>query len=127
MLQLQIKQYTTIEQPESGALKLGFDLKAGIAYYVLDDVVIVAVQDDLVIYWEDRDYYSYDLTTQVKTHLVEDKAYDSGITQWSSSGVYSNDDMCVIQMIDGGANKDTYYMFVYDWARGDFFELTNID
>lgn len=33
------KKYTTIEQPESGALKLGFDLKAGIAYYVLDDVV----------------------------------------------------------------------------------------
>lgn len=33
------KQYTTVEQPEAGALKLGFDLKDGIAYYVLGDDV----------------------------------------------------------------------------------------
>ncbi len=33
------KRYTTVQQPENSALKLGFDLKNGIAYYVLGDVV----------------------------------------------------------------------------------------
>ena len=86
----------------------------------LDGVVVVAVYEDTIIYWKDKAYYKYDLQSQSEIYLVEDKAYDAGFSQLSSSGVYFNSDFCIIHMTKDNVN----YMYVYNWSNGDFFELT---
>ena len=92
----------------------------------LDGVVIVAANEDIVICWKDRAYYKYDLKAQAETYLIEDQAYDAGLSQLSSSGVYSDSEICVLHMskrtMSGGGDVD--YMYVYNWSNGDFFELT---
>ena len=89
----------------------------------IEDVAIVAMHEDTVIYWKDRAYYKYDLQTQEETYLTDDKAYDAGLTQHSTSGVYSNSDICVMHMTKSIWDNETDYMYVYDWSEDDFFEL----
>ena len=89
----------------------------------LDDVVIVAVCEDTVIYWKDKAYYKYDLKVQTETYLVEDKAYDAGLTQQSSAEVYFDFEFCILHMTHRHASEDIDYMYVYNWSNGDFFEL----
>ena len=88
--------------------------------YKLDNVVIVAVFEDTVIYWKDKAYYKYNLKTQQETYLIDDKAYDSGLNQLSTAGVYFNSEFCIIHMM----SKDTDYMYAYDRSNGNFFGLT---
>lgn len=90
----------------------------------LDGAVVVAAYEDTIIYWKDRAYYKYDLGTQMEIYLIEDKAYDAGLSQLSSTGVYSNSEFCVIHMRKGEAKENVDYMYVYNWSNGDFFELT---
>lgn len=90
--------------------------------YKLDNVVIVAVFEDTVIYWKDKAYYKYNLKTQQETYLIDDKAYDSGLNQLSTAGVYLNSEICVIHI--HMMSKDTDYLYVYDWSNDNFFELT---
>ena len=90
----------------------------------LDGVVIVAANEDIVICWKDRAYYKYDLKAQAETYLIEDQAYDAGLSQLSSSGVYFNSEFCIIHMTKGKTKDNVNYMYVYNWSNGDFFELT---
>ena len=90
----------------------------------LDGAVVVAVHEDTVIYWKDRAYYKYDFESQTENYLIEDKAYDSGLTQYSSSGVYFNEEICILHMRKGLSHKDIDYLYVYHWSSDDFFELT---
>lgn len=89
----------------------------------LDGVVIVAFYEDAVIYWRDRAYYKCDLKTRTETYFVDDKAYDDGFRQLSTSGVYFNSEFCIIHMTKEKSNEDVNYMYVYNWSNGDFFEL----
>ena len=88
-----------------------------------DGVVIVAFFDNTVIYWKDKAYYSYDLTTSKEKHLVEDKAYDGGLNQTSTPAVFSNEEICVLHLVKGKTKKDIEYMYVFDFETGEFFEL----
>ena len=90
----------------------------------LDGVVVVAVYEDTIIYWKDKAYYKYDLKSQSEIYLIEDKAYDAGFSQLSSSGVYFNSEFCIIHMTKGKTKDNVNYMYVYNWSNGDFFELT---
>ena len=90
--------------------------------HTLNDVAIVAQHGDTVLYWKDKAYYSYHLSTGEETYLVEDKAYDKGMSQRSSSGVFSNEEMCIIHMVHDDGD-DTHYMCVYEWATGEFSSL----
>ena len=89
-----------------------------------DNVVIVAVQNDTVIYWKDKAYYSYDMKIQAETYLVEDKAYDSGLNQLSTPAVFANEEMCVLHLVKGKATENIEYMYVFDFLSEEFFELT---
>ena len=92
--------------------------------HTIDGVVIVALHDDTVIYWKDKAYYKYDLQTKVEKHLIDDKAYDTGLSQLSSSGVYYNSEICIIHLSERKmAGKYIDYMYVYDWSQGDLVEL----
>ncbi len=91
--------------------------------YTLEDVVIVALHESSVIYWKDKKYYLYDLKNKTEVYLVDDKAYDSGLTQYSTSGVYSNSEICVIHMIKGMSTKDVCYVYVYSWKNGKLLAL----
>lgn len=88
-----------------------------------DDVVVVAVHDDTIIYWKDRAYYSYDIKMQTETYLVEDKAYDAGLTQYSTPAVLANENMCVLHLVKGKTNGYVEYMYVFDFLSNKFFEL----
>lgn len=90
----------------------------------LDKAVAVAVYEDTILYWKDKAYYKYDLKTQIETHLIEDKAYNAGFNQLSSSGVHFNSEFCFIHMVKGEINENVEYMYVYTWSNGDFIELT---
>lgn len=92
--------------------------------HCIDDIVIVAVSDDTVIYWKDKAYYCYNFKAQEETYLINDEAYDSGLTQYSSSGGYFNSEFCIIHMTKSTSIKDTDYIYVYEWSSGNFFELT---
>ena len=88
-----------------------------------DGVVIVAFSDSTVIYWKDKAYYSYDLTTNEEKYLVEDKAYDSGLNQTSTPAVFSNEKICILHLIKGKARENIEYMYVFNFETGEFFEL----
>lgn len=87
-----------------------------------DDVVMVAFADNTVIYWKDKAYYSYDLTTNTEKYLVEDKAYDSGLNQTSTPAVFANEEMCILHLIKG-KTKNIEYMYVFNFETNEFFEL----
>lgn len=88
-----------------------------------DDVVAVAFQGDVAIYWKDKAYYAYDLETDKETYLVEDKAYDSGISQLSTPAVFFNEEMCIFHLVKGKTNENIEYMYVYDFSIDEFFDL----
>ncbi len=89
----------------------------------LDGVVIVAFANNTILYWKDKAYYSYDLTTNTEKHLVEDKAYDGGLNQTSTPAVFGNGEMCVFHLIKGKSKENIEYMYVFDFETNDFFEL----
>ena len=91
-----------------------------------DGAVIVAFSDTTVIYWKDKAYYSYDLTTSEEKHLVEDKAYDSGLNQTSTPAVFSNEELCVLHLVKGKTRENIEYMYVFNFETGEFFELEHL-
>lgn len=93
----------------------------------LEGVVVVAFSKDTVIYWKNKAYYAYDLKTDAERYLVEDKAYDSGMSQQSSPFVFSNETMCVFHLVKGELSKDKEYMYVFDFESGEFFELKMVE
>ena len=88
-----------------------------------DGVVIVAFANSAVIYWKNKAYYSYDLTTNEEKYLVEDKAYDGGLNQTSIPAVFSNEEICVLHLVKGKAKENIEYMYVFNFETGEFFEL----
>lgn len=86
-------------------------------------VVIVAFADSTVIYWKDKAYYSYDLSTNEEKYLVEDKAYDSGLNQTSTPAVFSNEEICVLHLVKGKTRENIEYMCVFNFETNEFFEL----
>ncbi len=92
--------------------------------HLIDNVVIVAIHEDAIIYWKDKAYYRYLLNSKEETYLVEDKAYDSGLTQSSTTGVYFNSKLCIIHMTHGTISEDKDYLYIYDWSSGEFSQLT---
>ena len=95
----------------------------------IDDAVIVACSDDVIIYWRDRAYYAYDMKSCEEVYLVKDKAYDAGMIQQSVPIALFNEDMCILHLRKAGwysektgsAYKE--YMYVYDFGTNEFFEL----
>ena len=93
----------------------------------LENVVVVAFSNDMVIYWKNKAYYAYDLKTDAETYLVEDKAYDGGMNQQSSPCVFANETMCVFHLVKGGLSENKEYMYVFDFESGEFFELKMVE
>lgn len=92
----------------------------------IGSIVIVAFSGSTVIYWKDKAYYSYNLTTGEEKHLVEDKAYDSGLNQTSTPAVFSNEKICVLHLVKGKTNKNIEYMYVFNFETNEFFELEHL-
>ena len=92
-----------------------------------DGVVIVAFSDSTVIYWKDKAYYSYNLTTNEEKYLVEDKAYDSGLNQTSTPAVFSNEEICVLHLRKGKMREDIEYMYIFNFKTNEFFELKYLE
>lgn len=88
-----------------------------------DGVVIVAFSDNTVIYWKDKAYYSYNLSTNEEKYLVEDKAYDNGLNQASTPAVFSNEELCVFHLVKGKTSENIEHMYVFNFETGEFFEL----
>ena len=88
-----------------------------------DGVVIVAYSNNTVIYWKNKAYYSYDLTTSEEKYLVKDKAYDSGLNQTSTPAVFSNEEICVFHLVKGKTKENIEYMYIFNFETGEFFEL----
>ena len=108
-----------------------FEYQARTDAFVIKDkmegAVIVAVRDNIAIYWKNEAYYSYDRANGTVTYLVDDKAYDSGLQQHSWGQVLSNDEHCIIHLNKVNGNDDNEYMYVYDFATHIFYELTYSD
>lgn len=110
----------------SNSVVFSYDLE-GDAFSVVrqfDHAVVVAVQRDVAIYWKDKAYYAYDMKTQSETYLVEDKAYDTGLSQLSTPAVFANEEMCVLHLVKGKTAENIENMYVFDFLTGEFFELT---
>lgn len=86
--------------------------------------VVVAVHNNTAIYWKNEAYYQYDILKKTETLLTEDKAYDSGLQQQSWTAVLFNQEYCVIHFNKSKGSRETEYMFVYDFATENFYELT---
>ncbi len=112
----QISHAVTFEyDPESDDFKQGmrFDEKNIVAYYV-----------DIVLYWKDRKYYAYNASTEIEQFLIEDKAYDTGFRQQSHASIFTNGKYTVFFMTKAKQTRDYEYAYLYEFASGDFCELT---
>lgn len=88
-----------------------------------DNCNIVAYNGDTVLYWKSRKYYSYDLTGDTETFLVEDKAYDSGVLHQSSAKIYTNSKYTVLFMTKAKFTADVSYFYLFDYSVGELNEL----
>ena len=89
----------------------------------IEDAAVVAFADETVIYWKNRAYYAYNLKTDTETYLVEDKAFDSGITNYATPYVYFNDDMCILHLIKNKQKEDKVFYYVFNFKTNEFSEL----
>ena len=85
---------------------------------------VVAFAQETVIYWKKQAYYAYDLQTDTETYLVDDKAFDSGMTNWATPYVYFNDDMCLLHLIKDKSKEDKIFYYVFNFETKTFSELT---
>ena len=89
----------------------------------ISGVAVVASAQETVIYWKNRAYYAYDLKTDTEIYLIEDKAFDSGITNYATPYVYFNDDMCILHLIKDKQKEDKVFYYVFNFETNEFFEL----
>ena len=87
----------------------------------LEGVVVVAFSQNTTIYWKDINYYAYDLDTKEEVFLGEDRAYDRGITNYSSPTIHFNSELCVLHLVKDH-NKECIY--IYNFETKAFLELT---
>lgn len=88
-----------------------------------DGCNIVAFNDNQVLYWKSRKYYSYDLTTDTEKFLIDDNAYDSGILHQSSTVIYTNSKYTVLLMKKAKRTKTLPYFYLYDYSAGALIQL----
>ena len=89
----------------------------------LEKCVVVALNGNIVLYWKDRNYYSYNIATKTETFLVEDKAYDSGIQHQSYTDVWTNFQYTTLQMVKAKGSAETEYFYVYDYSANELYLL----
>lgn len=93
----------------------------------LEDAVVVAVGEDDAVYWKECAYYRYDDRTEGSVLLLEDPAYDAGLSQLSWSEVLSNADYCILHFNVSRASEDRELMYVLEYETDAFYgvELIN--
>lgn len=93
----------------------------------LDGAIVVGFGGEYAVYWRDKAYYSYHLPTGDETYLVEDKAYDSGLRDLSSTAAFSNESLCVLLLIKEKTRGSEEYFYVFDLSAGQFYEPTRLE
>lgn len=90
------------------------------------NAAIVAFGQDTLIYWKNKAYYAYHMGTGEESFLVQDKSFVRDLDRGSYNGeVYYSADMCVIRLRSEDPEFNKYeYMYVYDFAENEFYELT---
>lgn len=88
-----------------------------------DGCNIVAYNDNTVLYWKSRKYYSYDLTADRENFLIEDKAYDAGIQHQSYTVIYTNSKYTALLMTKAEFTKNVSYFYLFDYSAGELNEL----
>lgn len=89
----------------------------------IEGVLIVSFHKDSVLYWKDRNYYSYNTKTGTETLLVEDKAYDVGLRHQSCCYILTDDNYVLFVFNKSSFLKETIYVYLYDYDNQDFFQL----
>ena len=89
-----------------------------------DGCNVVAYNGTTVLYWRDRNYYSYDLNSQTESFLVEDKAYDKGIQHQSYTNIFTNTEYTAIFITKSKFSKETRFAYLYDYTTKEFCQLT---
>ena len=83
---------------------------------------VVAFAQETVIYWKNRAYYAYDLMSETEVYLTDDKAFDSGITNYATPYVYFNGEMCIFYLIKDFSRENVFF-YAYSFETNDFVEL----
>ena len=103
--------------------RYGYETDEFIVRERFDGAAVVAVHGDTVVYWKDKAYYRYDLATQAEEYLLEDAAYDAGLSQLSIGTVLSNSEYCVIHLRRAEGNQNTDFMYLLNFSTKEFFTL----
>lgn len=92
----------------------------------LDGVLTVGLCGNDLLYWKDRKYYAYNLTTQTETFLVDDLAYDSGLQHQSRTKIYTTTSApyyTLLLMVKARGASETEYCYLYDYSSRELAKL----
>ena len=89
----------------------------------LEDAVVVAVGEDDAVYWKECAYDRYDNRTEGSVFLLEDPAYDAGLSQLSWSEALSNAEYCILHFNVSRTSGDRELMYVLEYETDAFYEL----
>ncbi|MGN1234495.1 MAG: hypothetical protein ACI4U2_00755 [Christensenellaceae bacterium] len=92
--------------------------------YKTSGEMIVAFSHQKVLYWRDRNIYSYDIDADKEVLLCKDYSYDSGLSHQSSGLVIFNEHYALLDFKKASGTMDTYYLFLYTFEDDRFMELT---
>jgi len=88
----------------------------------------VAIKGDVLIYWKENRYYSYNLVSGEETFLVDDMAYNSGTLEKAftviGTGTATSGDYTVMHMHKTMSDSARYdYFYLYEYSTLTFTEL----
>lgn len=89
----------------------------------LDKSTMVAYNDDYVVYWKNKKFYSYNIETQEAKELCDHLSYDSGLQHQSGTYVYFNNNYVIFEMRKAKSFNDYYYYYIYEYGK-DIIKLT---
>lgn len=93
----------------------------------LEGCLTVGLCGDSLLYWKGRKYYSYDLSTQSQTFLVDDLAYDTGLQHQSRTIIYTTASApyyTLLHMVKARGATETEYCYLYDYSTR---KITKLD
>lgn len=91
----------------------------------LDKSTMVAYNDDYVVYWKNKKFYSYNIETQETKELCDHLSYDSGLQHQSGTYVYFNNNYVIFEMRKAKSFNDYYYYYLYEYGK-DIIKLTEL-
>lgn len=92
--------------------------------YKTSGKMMIAFSDHKVLYWKDKNIYSYNIDENKEVFLCKDYSYDSGLQHQSSGLILFNENYAILDFRKASGSKDTYYVFLYDFENDYLMEMT---